>query len=181
MGTITKNYIIIILFEKNYNEERMSVLSSLETSSSPASPSSCRKNHIVCKLNILFNHFQSKCLLGTGPWSGADPGFQVRGAHLKKLRRAEGGSNIFGVFRVKNHDFTPKNHFFPILGGGAPPGAPPLGSSPVDDLCIWMAFLSCMYIGHGRTLDLPSVVELAPCKYKRVYFYFGVQKKLITY
>jgi hypothetical protein len=41
--------------------------------------------------------------------SGADPGFQVRegGAHLKKLRRAEGGANIFGVFRVKNHDFTP--------------------------------------------------------------------------
>jgi hypothetical protein len=31
----------------------------------------------------------------------------------------------------------------------------------------------------GRTLDLPSVIELAPCKYKRVYFYFGVQKKLI--
>jgi hypothetical protein len=32
----------------------------------------------------------------------------------------------------------------------------------------------------GRTLDLPSVIEFAPCKYKRVYFYFGVQKKLIT-
>jgi hypothetical protein len=28
------------------------------------------------------------------------------------LRRAEGGVNIFGVFRVKNHDFTPKNHIF---------------------------------------------------------------------
>ena len=42
--------------------------------------------------------------------AGADPGFQVRGAYLKKLRRAEGGANIFGVFRVKNHDFTPKNH-----------------------------------------------------------------------
>jgi hypothetical protein len=42
--------------------------------------------------------------------AGADPGFQVRGggAHLKKLRRAEGGVNIFGVFRVKIHDFTPK-------------------------------------------------------------------------
>ena len=38
------------------------------------------------------------------------------GAHLKKLRRAEGGAKIFGVFRVKNHDFTPKNHIFPILG-----------------------------------------------------------------
>ena len=49
--------------------------------------------------------------------SGADPGFQVRGgAHLKKLRRAEGGVKMFGVFRVKNHDFTPKNHIFPILG-----------------------------------------------------------------
>ena len=54
------------------------------------------------------------------PISGADPGFQVRGgAHLKKLRREKGGVNIFGVFRVKNHDFTPKNHIFPILGGGA--------------------------------------------------------------
>jgi Zn/Cd-binding protein ZinT len=33
----------------------------------------------------------------------------------------EGGANIFEVFRVKNHDFTPKkkSHFFPILGGGA--------------------------------------------------------------
>jgi hypothetical protein len=34
------------------------------------------------------------------------------GAHLKKLRRAEGGAKILGVFRVKNHDFTPKNHIF---------------------------------------------------------------------
>ena len=36
-------------------------------------------------------------------YAGADPGFQVK--------------KIFGVFRVKNHDFTPKNHIFPILGG----------------------------------------------------------------
>ena len=28
----------------------------------------------------------------------ADPGFQARGVHLKKLRRAEGDANIFGVF-----------------------------------------------------------------------------------
>ena len=34
------------------------------------------------------------------------------GAHLKKLRRAEGGAQIFGVFRVKNHDFTPTNLIF---------------------------------------------------------------------
>jgi hypothetical protein len=45
-------------------------------------------------------------------YPGADPGFQDRGAHLKKLRRAEGCANIFGVFRVKNHDFTPKKSYF---------------------------------------------------------------------
>ena len=43
--------------------------------------------------------------------------FKLGGAHLKKLRRAEGGAKIFGVFRVKNHDFMPKNRIFPILGG----------------------------------------------------------------
>ena len=40
------------------------------------------------------------------------------GADLKKLRRAEGSPKIFGVFRVKNHDFTQKKIiFFSILGG----------------------------------------------------------------
>jgi hypothetical protein len=38
--------------------------------------------------------------------------FKLGGAHLKKLRRVEGGANIFGVFRVKNHDFAQKNHIF---------------------------------------------------------------------
>ena len=53
-------------------------------------------------------------------YTGADPGFQVRGAHLKKLRRAEGGAKNFGVFRVKNHDFTPKKiRFIPNAEGSA--------------------------------------------------------------
>jgi hypothetical protein len=33
---------------------------------------------------------------------------------------AEGGANIFGVFRVKIHDFTPKNYIFSNFRGGAP-------------------------------------------------------------
>ena len=39
--------------------------------------------------------------------TGADPGFQVRwggGGALKKI--------FLGVFRVKNHDFTPKKSYF---------------------------------------------------------------------
>ena len=57
-------------------------------------------------LNILFQKsIQS--------YSGVDPEFQVREeGHLKKLCRAEGDTNILGVFRVKNHDFMPKNLIF---------------------------------------------------------------------
>ena len=62
--------------------------------------------------------------------AGADPGFQVMGwAHLKKLRRAEGGAKVFGVFRVKNHEFTPKNHIFSNFRGGRRVRPPP-GSAP---------------------------------------------------
>ena len=46
------------------------------------------------------------------------------------MRRAEGGAKIFGVFRVKNPDFTPKNHIFTNFRGTRPPGAPPAGSAP---------------------------------------------------
>ena len=62
--------------------------------------------------------------IGDVCYTGADPGFQVRGAHLKKMRRAEGGANIFGVFRVKNHDFTPKNHIFSNFRGARAGCAP---------------------------------------------------------
>ena len=66
--------------------------------------------------------------------AGADPGFRVRGAHLKKLRRAEGCAKIFVVFRVKNHDFTPKNHILSNFRGaraGCPPSPPSPVSTPV--------------------------------------------------
>ena len=61
--------------------------------------------------------------------------FKLEGAHLKKLRRAEGGAKIVGVFRVKNHDFTPKKIiFFQILGearaGCAPPWIRPCSCKP---------------------------------------------------
>ena len=44
------------------------------------------------------------------------------------MHRAEGGAKILGVFRVKNHDFTPKNHIFSNFRGGARAGcaSPPL-------------------------------------------------------
>ena len=59
-----------------------------------------------------------------GMYQGRIRDFKLGGAHLKKLRRAEGGAKIVGVFRVKNHDFTPKNHIFSNF-------RPPPGSAPV--------------------------------------------------
>ena len=43
--------------------------------------------------------------------------FKLGGVDIKKLRRAEGGTEIFGVFRVKNYNFMPKNHIFSNCGG----------------------------------------------------------------
>jgi hypothetical protein len=55
--------------------------------------------------------------LHTGrPIQGRIQDFKLGGA-LKKLHRAEGGAKNFGVFRVKNHDFTPKNYMFSNCGG----------------------------------------------------------------
>jgi hypothetical protein len=60
---------------------------------------------------------------------------KLEGAHLKKLRRAEGGAKIVGVFRVKNHDFTPKNHIFSDFRGGR--GPPPPVNSPEDNMTMY--------------------------------------------
>ena len=83
--------------------------------------------------------------------SGADPRFQVRGgAHLKKLRRAEGGAKICGVFRVKNHDFTQKNYVFSNSRRRVRPPPPPSGSAPVF-VDIWpfqkitVKYIYCIY------------------------------------
>ena len=49
-------------------------------------------------------------------------------AYLKKFAPSRGwGAKIFEVIRVKNHDFTPKNHIFSNFrgGGGRTRRAPP--------------------------------------------------------
>ena len=55
------------------------------------------------------------------------------GAHLKKMRRTEGGANFFlflGISCEKSRFYTKKSYFFPILGGGARAGCAPPGSAP---------------------------------------------------
>ena len=57
------------------------------------------------------------------------------GPHLRKLCRAEGGAKIVGVFRVKNHDFTPKNNIFSSFRGRGSRRMRPL-DSPLLDLLV---------------------------------------------
>ena len=70
----------------------------------------------------------------------ADPGFQVRGGALKQIAPSGGKREIFGVFRVKNHDFTPKNNVFSNFRGEgrASPLDPPLAS-----------------VSHNKNLETP--------------------------
>ena len=63
----------------------------------------------ICMYNVILTA-DSICMCSFGEqMQGRIQDFKLGGgAHLMK---------IFGVFRVKNHDFTPNNIFFPILGG----------------------------------------------------------------
>ena len=54
------------------------------------------------------------------PLQGRIQDFKLGGVYLKKMHRAEGGAKIFGVFRVKNHDFMPKNLIFSNFKGCTP-------------------------------------------------------------
>ena len=64
----------------------------------------------------------------TGTCKGRFQDFKLGGA-LKKIAPSEGRREIFWVFRVKNHDFTPKNHIFSNFRRTRA-GCPPPGSAP---------------------------------------------------
>jgi hypothetical protein len=86
-------------------------------------------------------------LIETGPSEYVPIRCFFREMDIDYRGRAEGGAKIFEVFRVKNHDFTPKNHIFSNFRGGAgyapPPLDPPLhslmgGTVVVVIVCSWI-------------------------------------------
>ena len=54
--------------------------------------------------------------------------FKLGGGAFKKIAPSGGKREKFGVFRVKNHDFTPKIHIFANFKGGAHLDPPLLGT-----------------------------------------------------
>ena len=68
-------------------------------------------------------------------YSGADPGFQVKGGALKKIAPSGGRrENCWGISLEKSRFYAKKIIFFPILGGRAPGAPPPPGSAPAIDI-----------------------------------------------
>jgi hypothetical protein len=78
--------------------------------------------------------------------------FKLGRTHLKQLRRAEGGAKILGVFHVKNHDFTPKNHIFSNYRGRALGAPPPPGSAPVNSYITSSFVEKCVCGGGGGVI-----------------------------
>ena len=120
------------------------------------------------------------------------------GTHLKKLRReeggakffggiscetsrfdakkiiffpiAEGGANIFGVLRVKNHDFTPKNHIFSNFKGAhagcASPWIPP---GMVLHLRFLLSINKDEYVTAAyKTVELDTYLDDVPIQHREV-------------
>jgi hypothetical protein len=73
-----------------------------------------------------------------------------------------GAREIFGVFHVKNHDFTPKKIiFFPILGGARAGCAPPESAPALDSQPQVVKFTSCLsMVGSLRLLPPLKLVAM---------------------
>jgi hypothetical protein len=81
----------------------------------------CSLSYLIARWSLLSNCFwvgaTEELVLILCIFQGRIQDFKLGGAHLKKLRRAEGGAKMLGVFRVKNNDFTQKNHISSNCGG----------------------------------------------------------------
>ena len=76
--------------------------------------------------------------------SGADRGFQVRGAHLKNCAERREARKFLGYFVWKITILRKQIIFFPILGGRAP-GAPPRWIRPWHCIMLFWNYTPLFY------------------------------------
>ena len=103
---------------------------------------------IFDKLQVFYAIFLIKGTLSVYPEQGRNQDCKLGEAHLKKLGRTKGGAKIFRVFRVKNHDFTPKNHIFSNFRGARLP------SEYISDAVRYSVNTTKLYPSQGRQLFL---------------------------
>ena len=76
---------------------------------------SCEKSRFYAKKSYFFQlRREARKCLGYFVWK-----ITILRQKIIFFPIAEGGAKNFGVFRVKNHDFTPKNYIFSNFRGGA--------------------------------------------------------------
>ena len=74
--------------------------------------------HTVSNIQLPLFFYTTDSNVCKYPFTGANPGFQVRGAHLKILRRAEGGAKIvWGISCEKSRFYAKKSYFSNFRGG----------------------------------------------------------------
>jgi hypothetical protein len=102
------------------------------------------------KSSYLMKVIPGTCRMHKARYQGRIQDFKLggEGAHLKKLRRAEGGAKMLGYFVWKITILPQKIIFFPILGGCAP-DAP----KETNNICLMTAIL------HYSTYILTLKVE----------------------
>ena len=86
---------------------------------------------------------------------------------------AEGGAKIFGVFRVENHNFTPKNHIF-SNGGGRRENFCGISCGKITILRQKIIFFPILGGGGGRRVRTPWI---RPCYIyvNKWLFYFNIE------
>ena len=102
------------------------------------------KIFFLCYLLILHTGF----LVGL---PGTDPEFQVGGG-------GGGALKMFGVYRVKNHDFTPKNHLISNFRVRPSPGSAPVTQSLVLYACFVDRCLSFCTFSFGHCVVCSSLL-----------------------
>ena len=95
--------------------------------------------------------------------SGADPGFQVRGGALKRIKPSGGRyEHFWGISCEKSRFYPQKIIFFPILGGARPPPE----SAPAPYICVLSgegANTNCIVFGFTRQ-ELKATIYSTPCE-----------------
>ena len=114
-----------------------------------------------CILSIIITCMSIGILLQiTRAYQGRIRDFKLGGAHIKNCAERREARNFFEVFRVKNHDFTPKKlYFFQFPPAGSTPAYPKTRTLSTD---IHVSELTCIPKNN-------SFVEIYPLFKARVH------------
>ena len=75
----------------------------------------------------------------------------------------EGDAKIFGAFRVKNHDFTPKNHMFSNFRGAYPGPAPDYATEELIEY-IYFSYWKMYILYNNKNMNKIKIKKISHCR-----------------